>query len=165
MLCIIIEKGNGKGNSKRCGAKISAGKVVEKIQDEAENGQGDEEDTNDPYDEGEDDDDYDVLEAGDMLYDDTEKAEYEVIKITGDTIFVSYNTTLNKRQKVITVPNQIRTEDGIVCTVVLILNAGKMKELWIDSRAVSGYNTVRPDIACIGIFHKLAEGGWLWTRR
>ena len=106
---------------KDCGAKISAGKVIEKIQGETEGGQDDEKDKDDPYgdDEVENDDD-DVLEVGDMLYDVTEKAEYEVIKITGDTIFVSYNTTLNKRQKVITVPNQIKTEDGITCTVTAV---------------------------------------------
>ncbi|MCM1500991.1 MAG: leucine-rich repeat domain-containing protein, partial [Clostridium sp.] len=70
-------------------------------------------------DDSEDEED-DTLEVGDMLYDAAGTAEYEVVQITGNTVYVSYNAVLNKKQKAITVPNQIKTEDGTVCKVTAI---------------------------------------------
>lgn len=154
---------------KDCGAKISTGKLIEKLQGSSsttDNGNttgdnnnvpaenpgtnsnnnntqnnsqteignvptdtntdsgGEESDgtiPDEPYEDDETEDaEGDILEVGDMLYDAAGTAEYEVIKITGNTVFVSYNTTLNKKQKVITVPNQIRTEEGIICKVTAV---------------------------------------------
>lgn len=118
---------------KDCGIKIASGKVIEKIQNEG--GEKDEINTDDPHedkktdengsenvdeDDDEEDEEEDVLEVGDMLYDVSGKAEYEVVKISGETVFVSYNATLKKKQKVVTVPNQIKTEDGIDCKVIAV---------------------------------------------
>lgn len=153
---------------KDCGAKISTGKIIEKIQsppNTTDNGNttgdnnnvpnenpgtnsnnnntqnnnqteigdistdtntdpGWEKDdgtiTDEPYDDETEDAEDDTLEVGDMLYDAAGTAEYEVIKVTGNTVFVSYNTTINRKQKVVTVPNQIRTEDGVICKVTAV---------------------------------------------
>lgn len=136
---------------KDCGAKISNGKVIEKIQssssitgdsnnaptenppantninnntqnnNQTESGgeESDETDTDEFYEDDETEEE-DTLEVGDMVYDAAGTAEYEVIKITGNTLFVSYNSTFSKKQKKIAVPNQIRTEDGIVCKVTAV---------------------------------------------
>jgi len=148
---------------KDCGAKISTGKLIEKIQSETpdiadttdSNGSNENSETessvnnntpnnnqteagniptdtntetsweendgtvtNESY--GDNDSEDDTLEVGDMLYDAGETAEYEVIKIIGNTVYVSYNAVLNKKQKVVTVPNQITAEDGTVCEVTAI---------------------------------------------
>lgn len=125
---------------KDCGVKISSGKITEKIREEEggktgtddpledkelntdrkENGITDERnDLEDEEDDVENEED-EEMEVGDLLYDVQGKAEYKVIKITGNSVFVSYNATLNKRQKTIAVPNQIKTEEGFVCKVSAI---------------------------------------------
>ena len=103
---------------KDCGIKISSGKIIKKLQsDKEENGSGTIDTGNSDKDNKAEDD---TLEIGDMLYDAWGYAEYEVIKISGNTVFVSYNTTLDKKQNVINVPKQIRTKDGIVCNVTAV---------------------------------------------
>ena len=106
---------------KDCGVKISSGKYIKRIQSDKEENDNDAADTDNPYEDDETEDDADdTLEVGDMLYDELGNAEYEVIKISGNTVFVSYNATLNKKQKEITIPKQIKTEDGIVCKVTAV---------------------------------------------
>ena len=110
---------------KDCGVRLSVGQVIEKIQSEIGEGAGD---SHEKY-----------LEPGDMLYDASGKAEYEVIKVTGNTVYVSYNAVINKKQKVITVPNQIRTKEGIRCKVTAVsegafYNAKEVKQIVLDSQ-------------------------------
>lgn len=77
-------------------------------------------DSEENYEDSEDEADQELLEVGDIVLDVEGIAEYEVIAVNGDEVYVEYTEPTNRKAKTITIPDSIETEDGVECKVTAI---------------------------------------------
>ena len=85
-----------------------------------------------------DEEETDILEAGDMVEDVSNGDEYEIISVKGNVVCVEYLESANAKASTVTIPATIKTEEGIVCKVTAVSsgafkNNRKIKKVLIGS--------------------------------
>lgn len=73
-----------------------------------------------------------LVEIGDVVFDIDGEAEYEVIEISGEVVSVEYTEPINKKAKIVKIPDTIEIEDGIECNVISVASKAFRNNKYVE---------------------------------
>ena len=133
------ETGNTEENTEKDGAETNG--TGETEGDASENGsagekEGDSSENDSDTEDGEEDESEELLAIGDILEDIDGKAEYEIISIEKSGICAEFTETVNRKDSVVTIPDKVELEDGMVCKVVSVADSAFKNNKYIKRISV-----------------------------